>query len=47
MAERIYLAHLAKDGRKQTVQEHLRGTAEKCSDFAGSFGAENRENWPG
>ena len=46
MAERIYLAHLAKDGRKQTVQEHLRGTAEKCSDFAGSFGAENRENWP-
>ena len=42
MAERIYLAHLAKDGRKQTVQEHLRGTAEKCSDFAGSFGAEKQ-----
>ena len=34
-----YIAHLSKDGRKQTVSEHLQGTAEKCSGFAADFGA--------
>ncbi len=36
-----YIAHLSKDGRKQTVSEHLQGTAEKCSGFAADFGGGN------
>lgn len=35
-----YLAHIAEDGRQQTVAEHLRGTAELCAGFASAFGAE-------
>ena len=35
-----YLAHIAQDGRKQTVLEHLNGTAELCAGFAAAFGTE-------
>lgn len=35
-----YLAHIAEDGRQQTVAEHSRGTAELCAGFASAFGAE-------
>lgn len=28
------LAHIAQDGRQQTVSEHLNGTAELCAGFA-------------
>lgn len=34
-----YLAHRSEDGRKQTVQEHLRGTADLCAQFAAAFSA--------
>ena len=37
-----YLAHLAQDGREQTVAEHLNGTAGLCAAFAASFGAEEQ-----
>lgn len=36
------LAHIAEDGRVQTVEEHLRNTAERCMGFARSFGAEEQ-----
>lgn len=35
-----YLAHISDDQRKQTVLEHLEGTAALSSHFAKSFGAE-------
>lgn len=35
-----FLAHIAEDGRVQTVEEHLRNTAELSAGFAGAFGAE-------
>lgn len=35
-----YLAHLTEDGRTQTIQEHLKGTASLCSAFAAAFDAE-------
>lgn len=34
-----YLAHLAGDGREQSVLNHLSGTARLCSAFASVFGA--------
>ena len=34
-----YLAHIAQDNRRQTVSEHLNGTAELCAAFAAAFGA--------
>ncbi len=34
-----YLAHIAEDGREQTVKEHLKGTALLASEFAAFFGA--------
>lgn len=34
-----YLAHIAPDGREQTVLEHLNGTARLCAAFAGVFDA--------
>ena len=40
MDETVFLAHIAEDGRKQTVDEHERGTAELCARFAAQFGAE-------
>lgn len=38
----IYLAHIADDGRKQTVLEHLEGTADGCAAKAAAFGAEQQ-----
>lgn len=35
-----YLAHMAPDGRKQTVCEHLQGTARRSAGFASAFGAQ-------
>ena len=35
----VYYAHVAPDGRRQTVLEHLTGTAERCRQFAAEFGA--------
>ena len=35
-------AHIREDGGKQTVEQHLEGTAEKCALFASSFGEEKR-----
>ena len=35
-----YLAHIAEDGREQTVAEHLRGTAALAKQFAAGFGAQ-------
>lgn len=32
-----YLAHIAEDGREQTIEDHLKGTAELCSIFARPF----------
>ncbi len=37
-----YLAHIAEDGRTQTVPAHLEGTAERCAAFANAFGAEEQ-----
>ena len=34
-----YLAHIAEDGRKQSVEAHLLGTAKLAKQFAKSFGA--------
>ena len=34
-----YLAHIADDGREQSVEEHLKGTAERCAQFSAAFGA--------
>ena len=34
-----YLAHISDDGRKQTVLEHLEGTARLAEAFARPFGA--------
>lgn len=38
----VYLAHIAQDHRRQTVLEHLNGTAELCARFAAAFGAEEQ-----
>ena len=35
----MYLAHLSEDGRKQTILDHLNGTASLCRKFAARFGA--------
>ncbi len=34
-----YLAHRAEDGREQTIQDHLQGTADLCAEFAAAFDA--------
>lgn len=39
---KTYLAHIAEDGREQTVQEHLCETGKYCSEFASQFGAEQQ-----
>lgn len=39
-----YFAHIAEDGREQTVREHLEGTADICAQFAQSFGA-GEQGW--
>lgn len=38
----MYDAHIREDGKKQTVGEHLEGTAERCASFAAAFGEEQR-----
>ena len=38
----MYFAHIREDGEKQTVEEHLKGTAERCALFASAFGEERR-----
>ena len=38
----MYYAHIRGDGTKQTVEEHLVGTAERCGVFAAAFGEEKR-----
>ena len=35
-----YLAHIAEDGRIQTVLEHLEGVSKRCAASAAAFGAE-------
>lgn len=37
-----YLAHIAPDGREQTVLEHLTGTAELAEKFGAPFGEEEQ-----
>ena len=39
---RQYLAHIAEDGREQTVLEHLQGTAGLAEEFAAPFGGEDQ-----
>lgn len=38
--ETRYLAHISEDGREQSVQEHLIGTAQRAAQFAAAFGAQ-------
>ena len=42
-----YLAHLAEDGREQTVLEHLQGTAALAGEFARPFGGERQAELAG
>ena len=42
-----YLAHIAEDGRKQSIEEHLQGTADCCAAFAKEFGAEEQGRFIG
>ena len=42
-----YYAHISDDGRRQTVAEHLEGTAALCRSFAKAFGAEEYGEWVG
>ena len=37
--EKNYYAHINENGEKQTVKDHLEGTAALCEKFADSFGA--------
>ncbi|MGN1002940.1 MAG: CRISPR-associated helicase Cas3' [Oscillospiraceae bacterium] len=41
MEKQTYLAHISEDGREQTVQAHLEGTARRSAAFAADFGAES------
>ncbi|MDR0889105.1 MAG: CRISPR-associated helicase Cas3' [Oscillospiraceae bacterium] len=40
MNSNAYLAHIAEDGRQQSLLAHLRGTAALAADFASAFGQE-------
>ncbi len=40
--DKDYIAHIAEDGREQTVEEHLKNTSIRCMRFAKSFGAEEQ-----
>lgn len=42
MEKMIYFAHTALDGRRQTVYDHLEGTAQLCAQFAAPFGGEEQ-----
>ena len=39
MSNPVFFAHIAEDGRKQTVADHLHGTARRSAAFAADFGA--------
>ena len=41
MDRSVFLAHIADDGREQTVIDHLDGTARRSAAFASDFGSEN------
>lgn len=43
----MYYAHIREDGRVQTVQEHLDGTAQRCGEFAARFGEKDRGRFLG
>ena len=43
----VYLAHISEDGREQTLDAHLNGTAERCAQFASAFGAEQAGRFTG
>ena len=38
----MFYAHIREDGTAQTVEDHLRGTAERCARFASRFGEADR-----
>ena len=38
----MYYAHIRDDGAVQTVEEHLKSTAQLCGSFAKPFGEEDR-----
>lgn len=38
----MFYAHISDDGRYQTVDAHLQGTAQRCGAFAAAFGEEKR-----
>lgn len=38
----MFFAHIREDGKQQTVEEHLMGTAELCSHFASKFSEAER-----
>lgn len=40
----MFFAHIREDGKKQTVEEHLQGTAKLCSCFAAKFSEAERGN---
>lgn len=42
-----YFAHIAEDGRKQSIEEHLQGTAARCAAIAKEFGAEEQGRFIG
>lgn len=42
-----YFAHVAEDGRKQSIENHLQGTANLCAAFAKEFGAEKQGRYIG
>ena len=39
--DRTFYAHISLNGEKQTVKEHLHGTAELCGKFASEFNAQD------
>ena len=43
----MYLAHISEDGRKQSNEEHLQGTADLCASFAKEFRAEEQGRFVG
>ena len=44
---KTYLAHIADDGRTQTVKDHLTGTANLASEYANAFGAADQAELAG
>ncbi len=43
----IYLAHIAEDGREQTILDHLKGTAHLAKEFAQPFKGESQAELAG